>query len=76
MSGLNGTIMQGLRESEIERLMRVAIWAFNQGRQFAEEPEVIEMFSTINWKTAKYPEDTGTMCFNCMSALINKAEII
>lgn len=73
MSGLNGTISHGLSEAEQERLMRVAVWAFNQGRQFAEEPKVIELFSSINWKTAKYPDDTGLVCFNCISALTKES---
>jgi hypothetical protein len=63
-------ILNGLSEPELERLSKVAIWAFNKGREFAEQPTILNLFAEINWKKAKYPQDTGEVCLNCYTALM------
>lgn len=70
MSGLDGTISHGLTEPEQERLMRAVTWAFNKGREFRDNPTILDIFANINWRTAKYPQDTGQVCLNCYNALI------
>ncbi len=60
--------MYGLSEPETERLMRVASWAFNKGRDFANNPAILETLVEINWKDSKL-HDSNILCMNCVAYL-------
>jgi len=66
MSIQSAPVIAGLSEPEIERLMRVAGWAYNQGRNFVAKPVMLEMFTEIDWKK---PVANSLLCINCIAVL-------
>lgn len=60
--------MSGLSEPELERLMRVASWAFNKGRDFANDPEILETLVEIDWKDSNLHK-ANVLCMNCVAYL-------